>query len=121
MRRQGEDRGTPRLVRYCLRSIGLVLGLALLLLVRPETVVNAASETARWPGVDEAVIEKVAKEHGRPPVEPFINTDQDDLLLFLFLLAGAIGGFIAGYNWRKLTEKRESLPEPRSAGNGRQD
>jgi ABC-type cobalt transport system substrate-binding protein len=56
----------------------------------------------KWPGVDEAVVEKVAKEHGREKREPLINTDQGDLLLFVFLLAGTIGGFAAGYYWRIL-------------------
>ncbi len=58
----------------------------------------------KWPGIDESVVEKFAKEHGREAMEPFINTDQGDLLLFVFLLAGTIGGFVAGYYWRRLTE-----------------
>jgi hypothetical protein len=58
----------------------------------------------KWPGVDESVIEKYAKEHGREAREPFINTNQGDLLLFAFLIAGTVGGFAAGYYWRKLTE-----------------
>jgi hypothetical protein len=60
----------------------------------------AASD--KWQGVDESVIEKVAKEHGREAREPFINTYQGDLLLFVFLLAGTIGGFTAGYYWKEL-------------------
>lgn len=55
-----------------------------------------------WEGVDKTVVEKVAVEAGHPPQEPYINTDQGDLLLFLFLLAGAIGGFITGYTFRAL-------------------
>jgi len=57
---------------------------------------------AKWTGVDESVVEKFAKEAGRPPREPFINTDQGDLLLFLFLVAGTVGGFTAGYYYRSL-------------------
>jgi len=57
-----------------------------------------------WPGVDEAVVEKFAREHGRESREPLINTDQGDLLLFAFLLAGTAGGFAAGYYWRMLLE-----------------
>jgi ABC-type cobalt transport system substrate-binding protein len=56
----------------------------------------------KWPGVDESVVEKYAREHGREASEPLINTDQGDLLLFVFLLAGAVGGFIGGYYWRVL-------------------
>lgn len=58
----------------------------------------------KWPGVDESVVEKVASEHGREAREPLINTDQGDLLLFVFLLAGTVGGFAAGYYWRTLME-----------------
>ena len=67
---------------------------------------SLASASEKWPGVDESVIEKYAKEHGREVKEPVINTDQGDLLLFVFLIAGTIGGFAAGYYWRTLTEQR---------------
>ncbi|MEK6777122.1 MAG: cobalt ABC transporter permease [bacterium] len=65
----------------------------------------------KWPGVDESVVEKYAKEHGREAREPLINTDQGDLLLFVFLLAGTVGGFAAGYYWRVLTERRDRNTE----------
>ncbi len=74
------------------------------------TVVFASD---KWSGVDESVVEKFAKEHGREAKEPLINTDQGDLLLFVFLLAGAAGGFVAGYYWRTLTEVRSQKPEVR--------
>jgi len=61
----------------------------------------------KWSGVDEAVVEKYAKKYGVEPKEPLINTDQGDLLLFIFTLAGSVGGFVAGYNFRKIfREKR---------------
>ena len=66
----------------------------------------SAFSSEKWPGVDESVVEKYAKEHGREAREPFINTDQGDLLLFVFLLAGAVGGFAAGYFWRMLMVER---------------
>ncbi len=59
-----------------------------------------------WVGVDEAVVEKIAREHGREAKPPLINKDQGDLFLFVFLLAGAVGGFAIGYYWRVLTEKK---------------
>jgi len=55
-----------------------------------------------WPGVDEAVVKKFAEQAGRPPREPYINTARGDMLLFVFLLAGALGGFTAGYYFREL-------------------
>lgn len=62
----------------------------------------AIASEAKWGGIDESIIEKVAREHGRAAWTPFINTDQGDLLLFAFLVAGAAGGFILGFYWRKL-------------------
>lgn len=58
-----------------------------------------------WEGVDEAVVEKIAKEHGREATAPLIDPGSGDLLLFGFLVAGAAGGFAAGYFWRQLTGK----------------
>ena len=67
---------------------------------------RSISASEKWTGVDESVVEKYAKEHGREASKPLINTDQGDLLLFVFLLAGTVGGFAAGYYWRTLTEHR---------------
>ena len=60
----------------------------------------------KWTGVDESVVEKYAKEHGREKRKSFIDTDQGDLLLFVFLLAGVLGGFTAGYNWKVLISEK---------------
>ena len=79
---------------------GLRICFIMYLLVACHASPVVASE--KWPGVDESVVEKYAKEHGREAREPLINTDQGDLLLFAFLLAGTIGGFAAGYYWRVL-------------------
>ena len=74
--------------------------------MKPGTLALPLSTADPWPGVDETVIERVAADAGRPPREPYINTDQGDLLLFLFLVAGAVGGFIAGYTFRGLFPPR---------------
>lgn len=55
-----------------------------------------------WTGVDETVVERAAEAAGRPAAKPLINTDQGDLLLLVFLLAGAGGGFVLGYYYRAL-------------------
>lgn len=60
-----------------------------------------------WDGVDKTVVEKYAREAGRPPREPYINTDQGDLLLFAFLIAGICGGFVGGYYFRELFPPQE--------------
>ena len=64
-----------------------------------------------WTGVDEAVVEKVAKEHGREAKPSLINTDKGDLFLFIFLLAGAVGGFAGGYCWRMLVSEKKEPPQ----------
>jgi ABC-type cobalt transport system substrate-binding protein len=68
-------------------------------------------EDAKWKGVDETVVEKFAADAGHPARKPYINTDQGDLLLFAFLVAGAIGGFIGGYAFRALFPPRASSRE----------
>lgn len=69
------------------------------------------NEQATWQGVDETVVKKVAADAGRPAREPYLNTDQGDLLLFLFLLAGAVGGFIMGYTFRGLFPPRRTAQD----------
>jgi hypothetical protein len=80
----------------------------LLLLVLP--CLTAASE--KWSGVDKSVVEKIAKEQGREARSPLINTEQGDLLLFVFLIAGATGGFAAGYFWKTLLVNKAGRGEP---------
>ncbi|MBI4026102.1 MAG: cobalt transporter [Verrucomicrobia bacterium] len=63
-----------------------------------------------WSGVDETVVEKFAREAGRPPRTPLINTDQGDLLLFFFLIAGSAGGFVGGYYFRELFPPKPNQP-----------
>lgn len=72
------------------------------------TVVFASE---KWSGVDKSVIEKIANEHGREVKGPLINTDHGDLLLFLFLIAGAAAGFAAGYYWKTLLINRAKHTE----------
>jgi hypothetical protein len=64
------------------------------------------ARAASWSGVDQTVIEKFAEAAGRHARAPFINTDQGDLLLFVFLMAGIVGGFIGGYSYRALFPPR---------------
>lgn len=75
---------------------------AILIVVVYHIIPAGAFAAEKWPGVDESVVEKYAKEHGREVHEPLINTDQGDLLLFVFLIGGTVGGFAAGYYWRQL-------------------
>jgi ABC-type cobalt transport system substrate-binding protein len=88
--------------KFKVQSFGIMLLLLTAFCILPP----AAPAGQKWSGVDESVIEKFAKEHGREAREPLINTDQGDLLIFLFLIAGAVGGFAAGYYWRMLVAEK---------------
>ncbi|MDH4163231.1 MAG: cobalt transporter [Nitrospirota bacterium] len=89
--------------------------ICLLLFLLVACLSSHVTASEKWAGVDESVVEKYAKEQGREPRDPIINTDQGDLLLFVFLMAGAVGGFAAGYYWRVLVTEK-----PRFAGGEQQ-
>ena len=86
------------------------VSLALLALMMLAAGAASVAQAEKWRGVDETVVEKFAKEQGREAHEPVINTDRGDLPLFLFLAAGAVGGFAAGYYWRSLLMRRDAGP-----------
>jgi len=65
-----------------------------------ETV--ASKKEGKWIGIDVSIVGKYAEKYGHPPRDPYINTDQGDLLLFVFTFFGLVGGIIIGYNFRKL-------------------
>ena len=79
------------------------------------SVAALAYASESWEGVDKVVVEKFANEAGHPPAEPLINTEQGDLLLFLFLLSGAAGGFIAGYAFRALFTGKVTAGTPQAS------
>jgi cobalt/nickel transport system permease protein len=83
-----------------------LLRIACVIAVGLGSLVAVAHASESWEGVDKTVVEKFANEAGHPPRKPFIDTDQGDLLLFLFLLSGVAGGFIAGYTFRALFPPR---------------
>jgi len=86
----------------------LLLSVFLLFAIHYSPFTDIAFASEKWKGVDESVVEKFAKEYGREARDPLINTDQGDLLLFVFLLAGAVGGFAAGYYWHVLITTKGS-------------
>jgi cobalt/nickel transport protein len=98
---ENEERGTRKNPRNPLSSLFIA---AVTFFLLPFTFCPSTFSADKWPGVDESVVEKFAREHGRESREPLINTDQGDLLLFVFLLAGTVGGFAAGYYWRMIVE-----------------
>ncbi len=64
------------------------------------------SEKEAWTGTDVSIVGKYATQYGHPPRAPYINTDRGDLLLFVFTAAGVIGGFVIGFNVRKIFYER---------------
>ena len=83
-----------RLLLYGMFVLGLVAG-------------EQSYAGEKWPGVDEAVVNKIAREHGRAERSSLFPAAEGDLQLFLFLLAGTVGGFVAGYYWRVLLEGKQ--------------
>jgi hypothetical protein len=69
--------------------------------------------SAKWEGVDEAVIQKIAAEKGR--TTPPAAEDRGNIPLTLAFGAGSLAGFVAGYNWRRLTERKPAPPGADSA------
>jgi cobalt/nickel transport system permease protein len=69
-----------------------------------------------WKGMDEAVNERLARSAGRMSREPYINTDQGDLLLFFFLVGGLASGFAGGYCYRTLVTGRRASHEVGAPG-----
>jgi hypothetical protein len=77
-----------------------------------EAMLGAASCTVspggdgRWPGVDEAVVGRLAQEAGRSSSNPIIDWVHGDSLLFAFLCAGLVAGFVLGFFGRALFAER---------------
>jgi len=93
-----------------MKKVFIIWGL-LFALTLPVYVSLAAADS-KWPGVDEAVVKKFAEDAGRPARDPFLDFGEGDIQLFLFLIAGTVGGFVAGYYYRDLF-----APRPKRAKN----
>jgi cobalt/nickel transport system permease protein len=110
----------PELLRFA-QARGGMKGAATIFVLAGLIVAGLAcppAHAASWSGVDKTVIEKVAGDAGRPAQESFINTGQGDLLLFVFLAAGIVGGFIAGYNFQVLFPPRRQREEEKKEAQG---
>lgn len=93
-----------------LQRFGLMI-LIIFLITNLSPCVSSFASEGEWTGVDESVVEHFAEKAGRSAWAPLINTDQGDLLLFVFLLAGLVGGFVMGYYWRTIFKDRDQKPE----------
>lgn len=71
--------------------------------VRSEDTATPVEEGASFSGMDEAVNEHLAEQAGRPPHDPYIDTESmGDIWNTLLLLAGGICGFIIGRGWNNV-------------------
>lgn len=100
------EHGSPRIQQIFLAFIlSMLLSPVLFAEGQPgknDIPATQSGEEGAWTGIDVSIVGKYASKYGRPPRDPYINTDQGDLLLFVFTLAGVIGGFVIGFNARKL-------------------
>lgn len=104
---------TQNLFRHKLTILSFVLTISIslcasLCVFADETLNKTDAQTIQtnekeaWTGIDVSVVGKYAAKYGHPPRAPYINTDQGDLLLFVFTLSGVVGGFVIGFNVRRL-------------------
>jgi hypothetical protein len=70
----------------------------------------------KWQGIDETVVKRFAREHGRGEHPPLVPAPEGDLQLFMFLTAGTVGGFVAGYYWRVLLEGKNKRSQENLKG-----
>lgn len=70
---------------------------------QPPKQMEQVEEEAGFTGMDEAVNERLAEEAGRPPRDPYLNTESmGDIWNALLLTAGGVCGFIIGRGWDKM-------------------
>ena len=68
-----------------------------------ETTVR---EEGAWSDATDVLSGKAAEQVGREGRDPYINTEQGNMLVFFFTLGGVAGGSIIGYNWRRLLAEK---------------
>jgi hypothetical protein len=73
---------------------------------------------ARWSGLDETVIEKLAVDAGQKPRAALFELE-GDLALFVFLSAGICGGAVLGYCFRMLFVEQVGRPRGDNASESR--
>lgn len=72
-------------------------------------LVGGHASTGEWPGVDEAVIGRFVDESGSRS-SPLFDWVRGDLLLFAFLMAGLLAGFVLGFFARSALGREQGAP-----------
>jgi len=118
-----EKKGSSRAKRLVVKLLvlGLLASSLRAELVKPaaapaQAPVTATASPAGFPGMDEAVNERIAAEAGAHARDPYLNTEKlGDLWNFLLLFAGAVSGFVIGRNWDRLFTAKRPVPKKGAA------
>lgn|GEM_PF-1002337 len=97
-------------VEHLLKKAAIVLTISFLVLI-PAGVFPGAAHGQKWQGTDKVIEELASKMGGAKARPPLLNTDQGDLLLFLFAVGGFAAGVIVGVNWDRLFRRKEGSCE----------
>jgi cobalt/nickel transport protein len=89
-------------------ATAIVIGI-LIMAIAGSIIFAKSHEEGPWIDTTDVVSEQSASALGRQSVEPLINTDQGNMLVFFFTLAGLVGGSIVGYYWRKLMTDKDKM------------
>jgi cobalt/nickel transport protein len=89
-------------------ATAIVIGI-LIMAIAGSIIFAKSHEEGPWIDTTDVVSEQSASALGRQATEPLINTDQGNMLVFFFTLAGVVGGSIVGYYWRKLMTDKDKM------------
>jgi cobalt/nickel transport protein len=93
-------------------ATAIVIGF-LIMAVAGSIIFARAHEEGPWIDTTDLVSEQSAMTVGRQALGPLINTDQGNMLVFFFTLAGILAGLVIGYYWSKLMTDRNKLERKR--------
>ena len=88
------------------KIIAISVAVAILIIAIIGTVALSANNIVRdegvWSDATDVLSGKAAEQAGREARDPYINTEQGNMLVFFFCLGGVAAGSAIGYNWRRL-------------------
>jgi cobalt/nickel transport protein len=89
-------------------ATGIVIGI-LILAVAGSVIFARSHKEGPWIDTTDVVAEQSANNIGRQAIDPLINTDQGNMLVFFFTLAGVLAGTVIGYYWYKLMTDKDKV------------